>query len=145
MNMRLSGRFLFVHTQKHTQEYSLDFKSSGIKHDCWLLAVHGPAEFWTLLLESSHTPPLVDFSQPTPHRTRTPQNSFGSHPRAFTPCSARTTTKFLKTPPRHFLKYRSCFYFYFYCTPFELFSSDAAVTSHPKVGGIDLGNQVGGA
>lgn len=62
INMRLSGRFLFLHTQKHTQEYPLDFKSSGIQHDCWLLAVHGPAAVWTFLLEASHTPPLVDFS-----------------------------------------------------------------------------------
>ena len=113
MIMRLSGRFLFVHTQKHTQEYSLDFKSSGIKHDCWLLAVHGPAAFWTLLLEASHTPPLVDFSQPTPHHTPTPQNSFGSHPATFTPWFARTTAIFLKTPPRHFLKYRKFFIFIF--------------------------------
>lgn len=39
-------------------------------------------------------PPLINFSHPTPHRTPTPQNPFGSHPPTFTPCSARTTTRF---------------------------------------------------
>ena len=29
-NKRLTGRFLFLHTQKHTQEYLLDFKSSAV-------------------------------------------------------------------------------------------------------------------
>ena len=72
--MRLSGRFLFVHTQKHTQECSLDSKSSWIQRICFLLAVHGTAEFWTLLLEASHTPSLVDFKYPPPYRTPTPAN-----------------------------------------------------------------------
>jgi hypothetical protein len=90
------------------------------------------------------TRPFVDFTQPTPHHTPTPQNPFESHLRAFTPYSAQTTTIFLKTPPSLF-KALVIFYFYFYYTPFELFSPDAAVTSHPKVGGINVGNQVGGA
>jgi hypothetical protein len=30
------------HIQKHTQECSLDFKSTGLQHDFWLLAVHRP-------------------------------------------------------------------------------------------------------
>ena len=130
--MRLSRRFLFVHTQKHTQEYSLDFRSSTTHHHCWLLAVHGPTAFWTLLLEASHTPPLVDFSQRTPHRTPTPQNPFGSHPATFTPCSARATTMFLKTPPSLF-RVPVIFYFYFYRTLLELFGPDATVTIRPKV------------
>jgi hypothetical protein len=53
---------------------------------------------------------------------------------------------FQNTPPSLF-KVPLIFYFYFYfCfTLLELFNSDAAVTSHPKVDGINLGNQVGGA
>jgi hypothetical protein len=130
--MRLSGRFLFIHTQKHTQEYLLDFRSSTTHHDCWLLEVHGP-----VTLSRTYLVPA------TPHRTPTPQNSFGSHPATFTSCSARTTTTILKTPPPSFLKVPVIFYFY--CIPLEIFGSDAAATIHPKVGGISLGNQVGGA
>jgi hypothetical protein len=31
VNMRFLKRFLFVHTQKHTQESSLDFSPSGVQ------------------------------------------------------------------------------------------------------------------
>jgi hypothetical protein len=89
------------------------------------------------------TRPFVDFTQPTSHRTPPKKNSFGSHPRAFTPCSARTTNTFLKTPPSLFQV--PVIFLYSYSTLLELFSPDAVVTSHPKVGGINLGNQVGGA
>lgn len=45
MNMRLSGRFLFIHTQKHTQEYMLGFNSRVVQHYCGLIAVCGVAVF----------------------------------------------------------------------------------------------------
>ena len=85
--------FYFTYPKAYPKN-SLDFKSSWIQRICFLPAVHGTAAFWILLLEASHTPPLVDFSQPTPHRTPTPQNSFGSHPATFTPCAAQTITRF---------------------------------------------------
>jgi len=116
MNMRLSGRFLFVHTQKHTQKYLLDFKSSEIQHDCWLLAVWGSVSLSRTCLVPAATPTPCGFQQTDTHHTPTPQNSFGSHPAACTPCSARTTTKLLKTPPS-LLKVPVIFLFlYFYST-----------------------------
>ena len=86
MNMRLSGRFLFVHTQKHIQKYALDFKSSGTHHDCWSLAVHGPVALSHLWLAAV-----------IPHPTSISANRLPT-----------------------------------YCTPLELFSSDARVKKSPE-------------
>jgi hypothetical protein len=45
MIKRLSGRFFVVHTQKHTQEYLLDFNSRVVQHYCRLIAVCGLTVF----------------------------------------------------------------------------------------------------
>jgi hypothetical protein len=80
----------------------LDFQSSGIRHDFWLLAVHRPVAFSRPCLVPATPHPLLISSGRHPTVPAPPKNPFGSHPRAFTPCSARTTTKFLKTPPSLF-------------------------------------------
>ena len=95
MNMRLMGRFFYLHTQKHTQEYLLDFKSSGINTTAGCLQDRGQSCLATLAWAQRH-PPLSISDNRHPTVPPPPNNPFGSHPATFTPCFARTMTKFLK-------------------------------------------------
>jgi hypothetical protein len=141
MILRLSRRLLFIHTKKHTQKCSLDFKSSEIQHDWRQVAVCGwVALNYSCLIPSTPHPFSISANR---HPTVPPPPKIHLGPPGQLYTLFCTNDDHFFNPPPSFLKVPVIFYFY--CIPLEIFGSDAAATIHPKVGGISLGNQVGGA
>ena len=58
INMRLFGRFLFLHTQKLTQKHPLDSRSRPTHQYCRLLALHGSVALSHTCLFSAAPHPL---------------------------------------------------------------------------------------
>jgi hypothetical protein len=91
----LGALFLFIHTQKHTQKYLLDFKSSESRHDRWLLALHGPVALRRPCFFPATPHPLSISAKRHPSYPNPPKFIWVP-PATFTPCSARTISKKLK-------------------------------------------------